>query len=135
MIRTHRRHLYLLWVYVGLFFGVGFSQTIYVWTNGVDINNGTSPATSVRTIQVGITKAIQNGWTDVRISQGFYVPSAGLNASAVGRGVLITNDNLQIRADGMTPFPPKAVRPSSTDRVRSPMSFSSQTRTTFSSID
>ncbi|MBL8992243.1 MAG: hypothetical protein JNM63_02820, partial [Spirochaetia bacterium] len=73
-----------------------FSQIIYVATNGNDGNNGLSPATAVRTIQLGITKALQNGFFEIDVSQGLYTNGAGLNTPAVGRGVLITNDSLRI---------------------------------------
>ncbi|MBL8994113.1 MAG: hypothetical protein JNM63_12280, partial [Spirochaetia bacterium] len=84
--------------------GPGYSQIIYVSTTGSDAANGATPGTAMRTIQYGITNAVGRGWTDIYVSMGVHTPGAGLNTSATGRGVIVTNHNLRILGGWDTAF-------------------------------
>lgn len=66
-------------------------------TTGSDVANGQTVGTAVRTIQVGISNALFNGWTDIYVGQGLYTPGSGLNAVGLGRGVIVTNNNMRLR--------------------------------------
>lgn len=69
-------------------------STVYVSTSGSDGNDGKSPSKAVKSIQVGINKAIQYRAGKVKVAQGVYTPGNGLNSSDTGFS--ITTNGLKV---------------------------------------
>lgn len=66
---------------------------IFVTPSGNDANNGLSILTPVKTIQIGVMKAVSNSFTNVYVQQGTYIHGSGLN-SLSNNGVNISNNGI-----------------------------------------
>lgn len=74
------------------------SSGIFVTTNGSDANDGLSPSTPVKSIQIAIKKAVSNNLSEIYIQSGVYTPGSGLNATDYG--VVIGSGTNDIRLLG-----------------------------------
>lgn len=67
---------------------------IFVTTNGNDANDGLSPSSPVKSIQIAVLKSVSNNLTNIYIQSGIYTPGSGLNASDCGIDIESGTNNL-----------------------------------------
>jgi len=82
-----------------------YQNSIYVTTSGSDSNPGTKNQ-PMRSIQAAVSRAVQIGMTEVRVSSGSYEPGSGINAS--GAGIVISNNNIALSGGWNNSFSSKS---------------------------